>query len=67
MSLTKSPYEIVNPKDRWIPTIEKDLSKFLPPLVLKIREEVFEWRKNNYNGASNTTKSLLNWWFNNNP
>ena len=66
MSLTKSPYEIVNPKDRWIPTIEKDLSKFLPPLVLKIREEVFEWRKNNYNGASNTTKSLLNWWFNNN-
>ena len=58
MSLTKSPYEIVNPKDRWIPTIEKDLSKFLPPLVLKIREEVFEW-VNNYNGAK-TTKSLLN-------
>ena len=39
MSLTKSPYEIVNPKDRWIPTIEKDLSKFLPPLVLKIRKK----------------------------
>ena len=40
MALTKSPYEIVRPKDRWIPTIDKDLSKVLPPLVLKIREEV---------------------------
>ena len=63
MALTKSPYEIVRPKDRWIPTIDKDLSKVLPPLVLKIREEVYEWRKNNYEGSTATTKTLLNWWF----
>ena len=63
MSLTKSPFEIVNPKERWIPTVEKDLGKFLPPLVLKIREEVYEWREQSYRGATTTTKALLKWWF----
>ena len=63
MSLTKSPFEIVDPKERWIPTVEKDLGKFLPPLVLKIREEVYEWRQQEYKGATTTTKALLNWWF----
>ena len=63
MSLTKSPFEIVNPKDRWIPTLTKDLNKVLPPLVLKIREEVFEWREKNYEGATDTSKALLEWWF----
>ena len=63
MSLTKSPFEIVSPKDRWIPTLTKDLNKVLPPLVLKIREEVFEWREKNYEGATDTSKALLNWWF----
>ena len=35
----------------------------LPPLVHKIREQVKAWRDNNYNGASTTSKALLNWWF----
>ena len=35
----------------------------LPPLVHKIREQVKTWRDDNYNGASATSKALLNWWF----
>ena len=33
------------------------------PLVLKIREEVDKWRESGYDGASETTKILLNFWF----
>ncbi len=33
------------------------------PLVDKIREDVKEWRINGYKGASNTTKRLLEFWF----
>jgi len=64
MPLTTSPFEIINPNDRYIPSLkDKDLSKVLPPLVIKIRQEVYEWRKKNYNGASETSKALLEWWF----
>lgn len=64
----KSPYEILNPDIRWFPG-EADLFKhgyahLLPPLVDKIRREVHTWRINNYIGASETSKSLLTWWFN---
>lgn len=38
--------------------------KLLPPLVYKIRLAVAKWRDENYPGASDTTKSLLNFWFN---
>jgi type III restriction enzyme len=38
--------------------------KLLPPLVYKIRLAVAKWRDENYAGASETTKSLLNFWFN---
>ncbi len=34
------------------------------PLVLKIREEVDKWRDSGYDGVSETTKILLNFWFN---
>ena len=34
------------------------------PLVLKIREEVDAWREKGYEGASETTRLLLNFWFN---
>jgi type III restriction enzyme len=34
------------------------------PLVTKIREEVNKWRANGYLGASETTNTLLNFWFN---
>ena len=63
----KSPYEILHPDIRWFPG-ETDLFKhgyahLLPPLVDKIRREVHAWRENNYPGVSETSKSLLNWWF----
>ena len=64
MPLTTSPFEIINPDERYIPSLkDKDLTKVLPPLVIKIRQEVYEWRKKNYNGASVTSKALLEWWF----
>ena len=66
MPLSKSPYEIIHPNDRWVPSSsisEKDKRQLLPPLVKKIRQEVFEWRKNNYPGLSKTSRSLVNWWF----
>ena len=64
MPLSTSPFEIINPNDRYIPTLKnKDLTKVLPPLVTKIRQEVFEWREKNYEGVSDTTRTLLQWWF----
>ena len=33
------------------------------PLVPKIREEVEKWRDSDYSGASETTKTLLRFWF----
>jgi type III restriction enzyme len=41
---------------------EKRIETFCP-LVLKIREEVDKWRDSDYEGASETTKLLLNFWF----
>jgi len=29
-----------------------------------VRKKVKAWRDNNYEGASETSKKLLNWWFN---
>jgi type III restriction enzyme len=71
MALTKdfpdSPYEILDPKLRWFPADESlresSAEKLMPPLVTKIREEVHNFRASNYEGASQTSKSLLNWWF----
>ncbi len=71
MALTKdfpnSPYEILDPKIRWFPADESlresSAVKLMPPLVTKIREEVHKFRANNYDGASQTSKSLLKWWF----
>lgn len=64
----KSPYEILDPEVRWFPageeTRSEDYWKLLPPLVDKLRKAVKIWRENNYNGATQTSKSLLKWWFN---
>jgi len=68
-SFPTSPYEQLDPEYRWFPADEtlRDSSyeKLLPPLVHKIRKEVKNWRDSNYEGASSTSKALLNWWFNN--
>jgi type III restriction enzyme len=63
----KSPYEILNPDIRWFPADEalreSSYEKLLPPLVHKIRQDVKEWRDTNYEGATDTSKALINWWF----
>lgn len=63
----KDPYAILDPNIRWFPADEdlreKGFDKLIPPLVAGLREKVKEWRDNNYVGASDTSQSLLNWWF----
>lgn len=64
------PFIIFSPNERWAPTqsqmnaVQNAYEKLLPPLVYKIRLAVAKWREENYAGASDTTKSLLNFWFN---
>jgi type III restriction enzyme len=62
-----SPYAIPRPDQRWFPADEtlRDTAyeKLLPPLVAKIRDEVSAWRDADYPGASPTSRSLLQWWF----
>lgn len=71
MALTKefpdSPYKVLDPKIRWFPADESlretSAEKLMPPLVTEIRKKVHNFRESNYKGASQTSKSLLNWWF----
>ena len=64
----ESPHEIIDPSVRWLPDNEAlrdtHYRELLPPLVHKIREQVKAWRDNGYSGATDTSKALLNWWFN---
>ncbi|MBS3935629.1 MAG: DEAD/DEAH box helicase family protein [Sulfuritalea sp.] len=63
------PYAPLLPDQRWFPAAEElrdsAYEKLLPPLVAKIRDEVKTWREAGYAGASETSQSLLNWWFEN--
>lgn len=63
-----SPYDILDPALRWFPADETlretSFEKLLPPLVPQLRKQIQEWRKNLYAGATETSRSLLNWWFN---
>ena len=63
----KDPYAILDPGIRWFPADEdlreKGFDKLIPPLVASLRKEVKEWRDKKYEGASETSKALLNWWF----
>jgi type III restriction enzyme len=65
--LPSSPYEPLLPDQRWFPAAEElratAYEKLLPPLVAKIRQEVFAWRESGYAGASNVSSALLRWWF----
>ena len=62
-----SPYEILDPSIRWFPADEtlreQGYEKLLPPLVAELRKLVKMWRDGGYEGASETSKALLNWWF----
>ncbi|MDE0296347.1 MAG: DEAD/DEAH box helicase family protein [Bryobacterales bacterium] len=35
----------------------------MPPLVPQLRKKVKEWRDGGYVGSTDTSRSLLNWWF----
>jgi len=62
-----SPFTILDPSIRWFPADEnlRDSSadKLMPPLVPELRKRVKEWRDSGYMGATETSKTLLNWWF----
>src|SRR3989338_1925393 len=63
----KSPYTILDPATRWFPADEslreQGYEKLLPPLVAELRKKVRDWRLSNYEGASDTSRALLRWWF----
>ena len=66
--LPNNPFEISKPEYRWFPadeSLEENRANLIPPLVEKLRKEVEKFRASNYEGATHTSKSLLNWWFNN--
>ncbi len=62
-----SPFEILDPKVRWFPVDEalreSSYQKLMPPLVHQLRQRVCEWRTSGYDGATDTSKALLKWWF----
>ncbi len=64
----ESPYVILDPALRWFPADEAlretGMEKLMPPLVSQLRIKVKEWRDSGYTGGTDTSKSLLNWWFN---
>lgn len=62
-----SPHAILDPETRWFPADEalreSSYEKLLPPLVHTLRKKVSAWRDNEYEGASDTSVALMNWWF----
>src|SRR5450759_3427371 len=63
----QSPYAILDPGIRWFPADEalreSSMEKLMPPLVAELRRKVKEFRDGGYVGATDTSRSLLNWWF----
>lgn len=61
------PYAIMDPAVRWYPgeamLDELGYEMLLPPLVHKVRRGGRAWRDKGYDGASATTRALLNHWF----
>ena len=66
-----NPFQILTPNERWAPAQEQidlfqnEYEKLLPPLVYKIRLAVADWREKGYPNVSETSRALLNYWFNN--
>ncbi len=62
-----SPHAILDPDVRWFPADEAfretTSDKLIPPLVAILRRKVKEFRDGGYVGATDTSKSLLQWWF----
>ena len=63
----ESPYAILDPALRWFPADEAlretSMDKLMPPLVPTLRRKVKDWRDSGYVGATDTSKTLLHWWF----
>jgi len=63
-----SPYAVLDPKLRWFPADEAlretSMDKLMPPLVAELRKQLKTWRESGYAGGTDTSKSLLNFWFN---
>jgi type III restriction enzyme len=63
-----SPFAILDPDIRWFPADETlretSMDRLMPPLVAELRKKVKTWRESGYVGATDTSKSLLNYWFN---
>lgn len=60
----RSPYSILHPSVRWFPGEDNfDPNSLMPPLVPKIREEVYNWRESGYPNISDVSRSLLRHWF----
>ena len=63
----RSPHAILDPDVRWFPADEAlretSMEKLMPPLVAQLRKKVKEFRDSGYVGATDTSRSLLNWWF----
>ncbi len=64
----QSPHAVLDPGIRWFPADEAlretSMAKLMPPLVSELRRKVKEFRDLGYAGATDTSRSLLNWWFN---
>jgi len=61
------PHAVLDPAIRWFPADEAlretSMDKLMPPLVPELRKQVKAWRGNGYAKATDTSRSLLNWWF----
>jgi len=61
------PHAVLDPAIRWFPADEalreKRFDQLLPPLVPSLRKAVRIWRDADYSGATETSRSLLRWWF----
>lgn len=61
------PHAVLDPAVRWFPADEAlrdaGADKLMPPLVPELRKLVKAWRDDNYAGATETSRSLLTWWF----
>ncbi len=62
-----NPHAVLDPEIRWFPADEilrdTTMDKLMPPLVAQLRRKVKAFRDSGYAGATDTSKSLLNWWF----
>jgi len=62
-----SPHALLDPALRWFPADEAlretSMEKLMPPLVPAVRRKVQEFRTGGYVGATDTSRSMLHWWF----